>query len=90
MDDLSQNDRSKLRVAAICLTHCERFRLLRLGENEPDAHTLMALATEVLDLFEQRVAYLPKKQATENPSSSSTGAQPYRRRKKVAKSVLGD
>ena len=90
MDDLSQNDRSKLRVASICLTHCERFRLLRLSETEPDAHTLMALATEVLDLFEQRIANLPKKQATENSPSSSAGAQPYRRRRKVAKSVLGD
>lgn len=90
MNDHSKNERSKLRIAAMCLTHCDRFRLLRLRDNEPDGPALIALATEMLDLFEQRLATKPSYQATENDVYSSSANQPVRSRKKIEKSVLGD
>lgn len=91
MNDLSKNDRSKLRIAGMCLAHCERFRLLRLRDRKPDGTTLIAFATEALDLFEKCLVASENSPNTDcDNKASCPGGQPTRSRKKVEKSVLDE
>lgn len=81
MTQLTEMDRSRLRIASLMLQHCRRFRLVEAGHGCLDAGLLISVVSDLLDDFEGRLPDLCDEGAAASNVENGTAGPRLRTRK---------
>jgi uncharacterized spore protein YtfJ len=81
MKQLSENEKSRCRIAMMMLQHAERFRLLRVKTDELDTEKLIEAVSDILDDFEDRLPDLIKPSDDGGKYVDQAGSSSLRMRK---------
>ncbi|WP_177228421.1 hypothetical protein [Roseovarius indicus] len=83
MDELSEMDKSKMRIAALIIQHCSRFRLLDSTAGDVPVVSKLRLVGTTVDFFEGELLQLRSGNDSEPSGVEASGGKARNRKQSV-------